>query len=98
MERFAPGVMIDGERYEPPGWMWILAFALAGVPWAVEEIKRDEPAFKALIRAWLREQKLQGLKEQLQYFRDLQARIERDYDKRIEATLREIDNMLEGRK
>lgn len=33
---FAPSVMIDGVSYEPEGWMWILAFAMRGIPWAVE--------------------------------------------------------------
>jgi hypothetical protein len=42
-ESFNPGVMIDGDRYEVEGWMIILSFALAGIPWALEQA--DDPAF-----------------------------------------------------
>ena len=38
MEKFSPTVMIDGMTYTPTGWMWVLSFALAGVPWAVEQV------------------------------------------------------------
>jgi len=29
VERFALGVVIDGKTYCPPGWIWLLAIALA---------------------------------------------------------------------
>ena len=49
LERFSPSVLIDGYTVEVEGWMIILAFAIRGIPWAIDEIKRDEPAFKAKI-------------------------------------------------
>lgn len=41
---FAPGVVVRDEwgterTVHPPGWMYVLAFALRGVPWAVAEIE-----------------------------------------------------------
>lgn len=43
-ERIRPGVVVrdeygDEHTVYPPGWMYVLAFALRGVPWAVEEIE-----------------------------------------------------------
>ncbi len=40
---FNPGVMIDGQRMEVEGWMIILAFALRGIPWALEQA--DDPEY-----------------------------------------------------
>jgi hypothetical protein len=40
--RFAPSVVVDGRTVQPEGWMWVLSFALAGVPWAVETASTDE--------------------------------------------------------
>ena len=42
-ESFSPGVMIDGHRYDVEGWMIVLAFALRGIPWAIESA--DDPSF-----------------------------------------------------
>lgn len=49
-ERFAPGVVIDGRRVEPPGWVWVLAFARAGCPWAVEKVLEDPEFYKERMR------------------------------------------------
>lgn len=40
----SPSVLVRDEygnehTVTPPGWMYVLAFALRGVPWAVEEIE-----------------------------------------------------------
>lgn len=40
--RFAPSVVVDGRTVQPEGWMWVLSFALAGVPWAVETASTPE--------------------------------------------------------
>ncbi len=50
--RFAPSVVIDGRTVQPEGWMWVLSFALAGVPWAVETASTDE--FRDRCRAGLK--------------------------------------------
>lgn len=42
-EKFSPSVMIGGKVYVPEGWMWILSYALAGIPWAVK--KCTDPEF-----------------------------------------------------
>lgn len=49
-ETMAPGVVIDGQTYQPPGWMWVLAFALRGVPWAVT--MATSPDFQQQKQAW----------------------------------------------
>lgn len=43
-DTISPGVVLLDEQGQehtvhPPGWMYVLAFALRGVPWAVEEIE-----------------------------------------------------------
>lgn len=50
--RFAPSVVVDGRTVQPEGWMWVLSFALAGVPWAVETASTDE--FRDRCRAGLK--------------------------------------------
>lgn len=42
-EHFAPQIMVDGHSVTPEGWMWVLGFALRGIPWAVEQA--SDPAF-----------------------------------------------------
>ena len=42
--RIAPTVLVRDDygnehTVTPPGWMWVLGFAIRGVPWAVEEIE-----------------------------------------------------------
>ncbi len=44
LEPIRPGVVVRDEygneqTVYPPGWMYVLAFALRGVPWAVAEIE-----------------------------------------------------------
>ena len=52
-ERFAPTVtMPDGRIVTPEGWIWVLGFALAGVPWAVEAASTLE--FRERCRAGLK--------------------------------------------
>jgi hypothetical protein len=41
-ESFAPSVLINGEIIQPPGWMYIFALALIGIPWALKEIEKPE--------------------------------------------------------
>jgi hypothetical protein len=50
--RFAPSVVVDGRTVQPEGWMWVLGFALAGVPWAVETASTDE--FRERCRAGMK--------------------------------------------
>lgn len=86
MSTFAPSVLVDGKTVTPPGWMWVLAFAIRDVPWAVAEVCK--PDFEQRIRDWhheLRttqaeatvaalEARLAAAKQQLQ---DLRARHDR---------------------
>jgi len=40
---FSPTAIVDGETVTPEGWMWVLAFALKGIEWAVE--KAEDPEY-----------------------------------------------------
>lgn len=55
-----PGVWIEREYGEkclvhPPGWMWVLAFAIGGCEWAIKEADTEE--FREIIRKWYEDQK-----------------------------------------
>lgn len=58
-----PSVMIDGRSFTPPGWLWVLAFAVAGCPWAVEEASR--PSFRARIQEYLVHERQTALEDSL---------------------------------
>lgn len=54
-EKMALSMLLpDGRTVKPPGWVWVLGMALAGVPWAIQEV--EEPDFKARVKEWMREQ------------------------------------------
>lgn len=49
MTSFAPTVLLpDGRTVTPAGWMWVLALALAGSRWAIDEA--STPAFRERVR------------------------------------------------
>lgn len=48
--KFSPSVNVDGQTYTPPGWLWVLAFAVGGCEWAIAET--ETPEFKAQMRKW----------------------------------------------
>jgi hypothetical protein len=60
-----PGVVIDGQTYYPPGWMYVLAFALKGVPWAIKECEKE--GFKETIKQHLRNEKNKEITESIEY-------------------------------
>jgi len=41
-EYITPAVMIDGQSVPVEGWMLVLAFAMRGIPWAVEQATDPE--------------------------------------------------------
>jgi hypothetical protein len=52
-ESFAPSVrMSNGNIITPPGWVWILAFAIGGCEWAVREASK--PEFRERIKSELK--------------------------------------------
>jgi hypothetical protein len=53
VSHFAPSVLIDGRSFQPPGWMWIWAYAMAEVPWAMKEAMT--PEFRAQVNEWLQQ-------------------------------------------
>lgn len=52
MEKFAPTILIDGQTICPPGWTWVLGFALAGIAWAIAEA--ETPEFRECVAEWVR--------------------------------------------
>jgi len=56
-ESFAPSVKIPGVgTVTPPGWMWVLSFAIGGCEWAIKEAGTEE--FRNRAREWYREQEM----------------------------------------
>lgn len=57
-EKIAPTVLLRDRRgypertVTPPGWMWVLSFALAGCDWAIKECETEE--FRERVREWYR--------------------------------------------
>lgn len=66
MPTFAPSVMIDGQSYEPPGWMWVFALAVNNVPWAVDRCL--EASFDRLVKDWLIAQHVHLQEERIIYW------------------------------
>ena len=58
----SPSVLIDGKTVTPPGWMWVFAFAIRGCEWAEKECAK--PEFDAVVKGWLRDQKIAALDEE----------------------------------
>lgn len=56
-ESFSPSVNVPGVgTVTPPGWMWVLSFAIGGCEWAIKEAGTE--AFRNRARQWYREQKM----------------------------------------
>ena len=72
-ESFAPSVVVPGwGTYEPPGWMWVLGFALGGCEWAIKEAGTEE--FREIAREWFRQQKIDNMKDHV-------AKLEKQLDR-----------------
>lgn len=39
IEHISPSVIIRGQTYYPPGWVWVVAFAIHGCQWAIDEVE-----------------------------------------------------------
>jgi hypothetical protein len=64
--KFAPTVLIDGKVVTPKGWVWVLAFALAGCEWAIKEASTEE--FKEIMRRDLRETNNKQVSDRIAYY------------------------------
>lgn len=42
VETFAPSIKIGNTTITPDGWEWVLAFAIRGCDWAIEEASKPE--------------------------------------------------------
>ena len=65
MAGFNPSIVVDGHSVEVPGILWIFAFALRGVPWAVEEMRK--PEVEAQLKAYLLKQKMHNRQKTIDY-------------------------------
>ena len=65
MKRILPGVVIDGVTFHPPGWMWILAFAINGCEWALRDV--EDPAFdlRGRIQEYFRQRRVDGAEREI---------------------------------
>ena len=85
-EFFAPTVLIDGKTYAPEGWMWILAFAFQGIPWAVKKVLDPEFDLETKIRRHELRRRLYFRREHLEH---LEGRI-KETRAEIEAIAKEL--------
>ncbi len=86
-ENFRPTVMIDGESVEFEGWMLVLAFALRGIPWAVEQASSDEFDLRGKMRDYEHRKNQYHIKEAI-IFNENEA-------ERIQARLKELKDDLD---
>jgi hypothetical protein len=63
IETMHPSVVVDGVTVVPEGWMWILGFAMAGIPWAVAEA--EKPEFQAQVADYRRRCELASIDSEL---------------------------------
>lgn len=62
---FAPTIRLaDGSTVAPPGWMWVVAFALGDCEWAIR--KADTEEFKATVRQWMKDRDCHRLRRQIE--------------------------------
>ena len=81
--KIAPSIVLrDGTTYEPPGWMWVVAFALKGCDWAVKEASTE--SFRSMVNKWCREN----------YKHSLVLGIE-EKQKQIDGLLQRLKNITE---
>jgi rubrerythrin len=89
-ESFNPGVVIDGQTFNPPGWMWVMAFAMRGVEWAVEAASK--PEFLEVVQAYMREQNLWRLQREAEEKARQFARFADEHQKEIDHIEALIEN------
>lgn len=66
-ERFAPSVVVPGiGTVTPPGWMWVLGFALGGCEWAIREA--SAPEFREIIKSDLAARRVERIEETIAYY------------------------------
>lgn len=66
--------------YTPPGWMWVLALALRGVEWAMEEA--DTPKFRAIINEYYHNEAIKR-----------KETIITEYEEKLEKFYKELDEL-----
>jgi hypothetical protein len=71
--KFAPTVVVDGETVTPEGWMWVLGFAIAGAPWAIDQCRSEEFDLRGKIKDYNRRKEAYGLINEI---KDLEKTLE----------------------
>ncbi len=67
MEKFAPTIVVDGETVTPEPWMWILGYALAGVDWAVKEVRSPKYNLRSKIDDYNKRKQTHFAKIEIEY-------------------------------
>jgi hypothetical protein len=77
MESIRPGVVINGKTFYPPGWMYLLAYAIRGFDWAIKDLEKSE--VKQQIKDYLKEKKIDEINEEItntkEWLQELQQRL-----------------------
>ena len=62
-DHIRPGVIIDGQTVHPPGWMWVLGFAIGGCEWAIKACETND--WKNQAREWFKDRDKSRLEAQI---------------------------------
>ena len=60
---------------EVPGFMYVIAFAIRGIPWAIEAASK--PEFDVMVRKYYRDQKVVSMKNNILEYKKSIARLEK---------------------
>lgn len=63
--KFAPTVVVDGQTVTPEGWMWVLAFAIRGVKWALDECEKPEFDLRGKMRDYYKRKKAYEINDEI---------------------------------
>ena len=68
METLKPSVIIDGRTVYPEGWMYILAFALKGIPWAIATVESPEFDLRGKLKDYYKRRDAYFLESDIAYY------------------------------
>lgn len=91
-ETFSPSVLIDGIDVHPEGWMYVLAFALKGIPWAVKECEKPNFDLRGKLATYYNRQKEYVLRERIEDYEKKLDKIKSE----LKVVMKDIENLKKG--
>jgi hypothetical protein len=75
---FAPILLVDGETVTPEGWMWVLAFALGGAQWAIDECQKPEFDLRGKVHSYFKRKKVYELDNMIKFYEGMIKQLKRE--------------------